>query len=439
MGKLIISGDGSGNKSIIITWIVMVLVAVLFFVIMVLLANNLGYLQYSRLFGWVRVSERTAFWYVFIAGGIIFFVYSVIQCALIHSRISSTWVSVHENGVIGKGINKEFPMSFALHSSYSSLSMIEFQLPLDEVSSVDLHDNNFVIINTTAGAQHKCYCENAETIRDAITNQKSGRGYVQSIPLPLSNPALTCSNCGGVLEQGDVFCEDCGQKTLSSVVLPVAVPQPVITPLHSPSPTINQARMPLLFLLDTSTSTQSYVKQLNDTLNRFKSEVCQDKQAQDILDVAVMQFSESPAVLQNFSPVGDMRAVRLVSGGNTLYSPSIREALQIIEKYTLSLTNAYKPWIIFVTGSTPSDNIDVITKEVQNVQGNDKLRFMALGVQGSDPAVLKKLTDVVFRLDGTDFTSFFEWISKCISAIAQTAPGEKPQLPTLQGNVYRDK
>jgi uncharacterized protein YegL len=204
------------------------------------------------------------------------------------------------------------------------------------------------------------------------------------------------------------------------------------------APQAAQPRMPLIFLLDTSASACLYRKQLNDSLNRFKSEVCQDRQAQDILDVAVLQFSDSPAMLQDFAPVGDMRTVRLISGGCSQYAAPIREALQMVEDYTRSKPSAYKPWIVLITGGSPSDDINAVAGEIQGLQRADKLRFMALGVASYNAAALKRLTDVVFRLDGADFAPFFDWISQCMWAIARSVPGEKPQLPQLQGNVYRD-
>jgi len=197
--------------------------------------------------------------------------------------------------------------------------------------------------------------------------------------------------------------------------------------------------MPLVLLLDTSASASPYINELNACLNRFKTSVCQDRQTQDILDVAVMQFGSNLAVLQDFAPVTHMRPVRLITGGSAYYSAPIQEALRMVDEHVKYQSGTYKPWIIFITGSSPVDDISAVAREVQNMQSAEKLRFMVLGVQGYVLAALKQLTDVVFRIDGTDFAPFFDWISKCMWAIAQSAPRDKPQLPPLQGNVYRDK
>ena len=198
-------------------------------------------------------------------------------------------------------------------------------------------------------------------------------------------------------------------------------------------------RMPLVFLLETSAASGAYIKELNAALNRFKSEVSMNGQAAAILDVAIMQFGDGVDVLQGFAPVANMNPVRLITAGSANFSQSVQQAVQMAENQRNSQSTSYKPWVVLVSGNNPSDDITAVSGMVQNLQQADKLRLMALSVGGQNLTALKQLTDVVFRLDDMDFISFFSWLSGCMGAIAQTSPGEKPQLPQLQGNVYRDK
>ena len=231
------------------------------------------------------------------------------------------------------------------------------------------------------------------------------------------NTPSPCNQCGYAIETGDAFCENCGKS------------QALVN---------SQAHMPLVFLLDTSTATSSYISQLNNDLNSFKGLVCGDAQAKNILDVAVIQFNDSFYVSQDFAPIEQMPPLRLISGGQAQYSTPTREAIRMAETYSRVKANTYKPWIVLVSGSEPSDNIATVSNELQSVQNAEKLRFIALGAGSYNASALKQLTDIVFRLDGTDFSSFFSWVSRCIGAIARSSPDTKPQLPQLQGNVYRD-
>lgn len=348
------------------------------------------------------------------------------------------------------------------------------KVPIQAVSGVLKTAMNSISNIASSAASPNAVCSNCNSPLDLGSAFCKNCGQKASMPtpqpiacVPTAQSQLTCTNCGEMLEPGDKFCEGCGQQVTggaSPALLPSRIPTspppmvnaasvppsytspPPVRPVqaaHTPPPPIqpmaNQPRMPLVFLLDTSATSAPFINQLSSGLNRFKTDVCRDRRTQDILDVSVIQFSDSTQVLQHYSPVGDMRPLRLISGGQPLFSNSIRETLRMTEGYTLSKPNSYKPWVILITCGGPIDDITAIANEVQNLQSADKLRLMALGTQGSNTTALKSLTDVVFKQDGDDFMPFFDWIGKCMWAIAQTSPGEKPKLPQLEGNVYREK
>ena len=205
----------------------------------------------------------------------------------------------------------------------------------------------------------------------------------------------------------------------------------------------SDSHMALVFVLDVSYSMDGPpIEQLNMGLNRFKEEVCRDKQTRDVLDVAIIRFSNNHEVVQDFVPIEYMDHVNLLAEGTTNYTEPIREALHMADErsrfYRRSGTEPYKPWIILVTDGAPLDDITDVAREVTEMQDAGKARFIALGVGDYDSATLKRLTDVVFRMEGTDFTSFFDWVGKSMRSVSTTAPGEKAPLPPLEGNVFRD-
>ena len=216
--------------------------------------------------------------------------------------------------------------------------------------------------------------------------------------------------------------------------------------LPAGTPTIinaSESHMALVFVLDVSYSMAGRpIDQLNAGLNRFKDEVCRDKQTRDVLDVAVIQFNDYCEVVQDFVPIEYMDIIQLEANGATKFTEPIREALKMVDErsrfYRRSGTEPYKPWIILVTDGEPLDDITQVAKEVQNAQDMGTVRFIALGVGDYRPGPLKQITDVVFRMEGTDFTSFFNWVGKSMRSVSTTAPGEKPPLPPLEGNVFRD-
>jgi len=212
------------------------------------------------------------------------------------------------------------------------------------------------------------------------------------------------------------------------------------------APTIinaSESHMALVFVLDVSSSMSGEpINQLNAGVNRFKEEVCRDKQTRDILDVAIIRFNHEFSVVQDFVPVEYMDHVSLTAGGSTKYAAPIFEALKMVDErsrfYRRSGSEPYKPWIILITDGAPLDDITDAVREVKNMQDAEKVRFLAAGVGKYDSSVLHSITNVVFRIDSTDFTSFFDWVGKSMRSVSLSSPGEKPPLPPLEGNVYRD-
>ena len=80
----------------------------------------------------------------------------------------------------------------------------------------------------------------------------------------------------------------------------------------------SEHHMACLFLVDTSGSMSGdAIKELNDGLNRFKQQVCEDKTTKDVLDVAIVEFNSFVKVIQPFVPVEYMEPVNLIASGGT--------------------------------------------------------------------------------------------------------------------------
>jgi len=256
------------------------------------------------------------------------------------------------------------------------------------------------------------------------------------------------------MEADDVFCEYCGSKNSSSTpqqqspqVAYTAQPQtqnaqsPHLSPQRTPAVVPNalsQSRFLLIIVLDASSSGVTCIDQMVSGLNQFISDSGKDGKVLSSLDMAVIQFSESYGVIDDFSTLVSSNIV-LQQSTNSNYSAPISEALRMVDEYSRNNAKIHKPWVVLISASEPADDISAVARDVQSMQSADKLRFMALGVLDYDAISLKKLTDVVFRQKGTDFSDFFDWLCKCVKVIVYTKPGEKPQLPPLQGFVYRDK
>ena len=71
----------------------------------------------------------------------------------------------------------------------------------------------------------------------------------------------------------------------------------------------------------------------------------------------------------------------------------------------------------------------LVASEIQSMEEAGKLKFFSLGVGGYDSSTLHKLSgQKVMKLQGYDFTGFFDWVNKSMRSVSVTAPGDVPQL-----------
>jgi len=223
------------------------------------------------------------------------------------------------------------------------------------------------------------------------------------------------------MEQGDAFCEYCGGSASSGAQ---TVP--------------SSQRMQLIILLDVSISSLSCMNQLTDGLSRFAADVGKDNKTRDLLDLVVIPYGERYSVIDGISNLTRANTIQPQPNGYACYSNAIREALRLTETYSRAHTHIHKPWIVMISTGAPVDSTSGVAAEVQSSQSAGKFRFIALGAVDSNAATLKAFTDIVIRQKGVDFSDFFGWLCNCVRVIVRTPPSEKPLLPNLDGNVYRD-
>ena len=206
----------------------------------------------------------------------------------------------------------------------------------------------------------------------------------------------------------------------------------------------NEYHMALLFLLDTSGSMRGVpINELNKGINRFHDEVCKDDTTKNVLDVAIVEFNAEEHVVQDFVPVPYMESVELEAFGGTYMSPAIEKAIEMVNsrsKFYLSTgTVPYKPWIILISDGEPLDDITQVVNKIQDMEEKGKLKFFSLGVGNYDSDTLHRLSgQKVMKLEGYDFTEFFDWVNKSMRSVSVSAPGQIPQGVPLPASVDKD-
>lgn len=222
----------------------------------------------------------------------------------------------------------------------------------------------------------------------------------------------------------------------------------------------SEHHMALLFLLDTSGNMSDRdpvtgvipINELNDAINRFKYEVCQDPHTKDVLDVAVMEYNEGFRIVQDFSPVEYLQPIKVKAKGNAYVCDALNAAVDMVSErsrfYRRSGAEPYKPWIVVITNGMTMDEAAAIDHTVARVNDQVNKNNVAVWTLMAGDMVSENINASwlfhqlcgkrVLKLSGCDFTGFFDWTNKSMRAVSQSSPGEKIQAQRLPQTIEID-
>jgi uncharacterized protein YegL len=236
-----------------------------------------------------------------------------------------------------------------------------------------------------------------------------------------------------------------------------------------------EPRCPVVLVLDTSGSMQGKaIGELNEGLRAFSSAIKSDRLAALRVEVAVIacggkvraldvRGSENPEQNKEvvlFNPAGlairpkvnevplDARQAfvtadqfvppSLDANGDTPLGEAISRALALLrerkEIYKQNGLDYFRPWIFAITDGHPTDKgWEAVADQVRQEEARKGVVFYGVGVEGADMQTLNRFSPSrpPLKLKGLAFNEMFTWLSKSLSAIAHSRPGEQAPLPPV--------
>lgn len=196
-------------------------------------------------------------------------------------------------------------------------------------------------------------------------------------------------------------------------------------------------RVPIALVLDTSGSMEGTpIQELNEGLKLFIEELKEDEIARSSAEVAIFTFGGDVVVVQDFTPVDKIEPVELVAGGETPMGTAVNTALDYLETrkriYKELGVDYFQPWLVLMTDGMPTDSISSAVERVQALLKARRLVVfpIAIGPNASIP-VLEKFTTPnrrPLRLKEYRFREFFQWLSKSVSSVSRSNPGDAVKL-----------
>ena len=235
-----------------------------------------------------------------------------------------------------------------------------------------------------------------------------------------------------------------------------------------------EPRCPVALVLDTSGSMQGTpIQELNEGLRAFSDALKADRLASLRVEAAVITFggkvhaldvsggegikgneviSYNPHALaprqrtkeipfdarQAFVTVDQFLPPYLEADGATPMGEAIQRSLALLrerkEIYKQNGLDYFRPWMFVITDGKPTDRgWEAAAEQIRQEEARRGVIFYGVGVEKADMQVLSRFSSArpPLKLKGLAFGELFMWLSKSLSAIAHSRPGEQAPLPPV--------
>lgn len=201
-------------------------------------------------------------------------------------------------------------------------------------------------------------------------------------------------------------------------------------------------RVPVCLVLDTSGSMEGQpISELNEGVRCFYDAVRSDETALYAAEIAVVTFGGSAVLKTDFSTLEHQPdSPNLFAHGGTPMGEAMNMALDLLEKrkneYKASGVDYYQPWIVLMTDGKPNGDRSEYARAAQRtceMINDSKLTIFPIGIgEESDMSALVAFSPKRSpqKLQGLNFREFFAWLSKSVSKVSQSTPGDKISLDT---------
>lgn len=202
-----------------------------------------------------------------------------------------------------------------------------------------------------------------------------------------------------------------------------------------------EPRCPCVLLLDTSYSMDGNpIDKLNVGIQSFKHALMEDDLAMLRVEVSIIKFGGSVNIIQDFITADEFIPPVLSASGDTPMGNAINLALDKIQEqkqlHKASGRSYFRPWIFMITDGAPTDGNAwrVAAQKVKENETNDKVVFFAVGVEGANMDILRQIsTRQPLKLKGLNFREMFLWLSRSLTKVSNSKPGEKVDLESPLG------
>ena len=204
-----------------------------------------------------------------------------------------------------------------------------------------------------------------------------------------------------------------------------------------------EPRCPVLIIADCSGSMGGRpIDAMNRGVEDLFQAIIDDEIARNRVEVALLSFNSEPRVERNFSTVSERSKTNMMAGGGTNMHLAIQQGCDLLEdrkeQYRLGGVPYFRSiMVLFSDGlpTSPRPEMERANQRLVDMEGDSRLTIFKVGVNAEAVQVmLRVLPNPNSRfqprqLDNLRFSDFFVWLSKSVSAISRSTPGDAVNLP----------
>lgn len=196
------------------------------------------------------------------------------------------------------------------------------------------------------------------------------------------------------------------------------------------------ARVPICLVLDVSGSMSGEpIRELQAGVQMFYEAIRDDEIAQYAAEISIVTFGSQAQRTVDFMSIERQDVPALIADGTTAMGQGVNLALDLLEvrkgDYQRAGVDYYQPWMVIMTDGEPTDDISRASERVRKLCETRKLSVFPIAIGAAanmDTLAMLSPGRPPLRLKGLNFKEFFLWLSRSVSRVSQSTPGETVPL-----------